>query len=156
IARLHGVDHFDDNHPITGDELDAAASAAGVEVEAGDIVMVRTGHLHFLRIGERDRYRLTSPGLSTRSIEWFFDNDIAAVAADTLVLECFPCEDPEQMLPVHMIQLRDMGLAQGQLWDLDDLAADCAADGRFDMLLSATPIPLTGSTGGVVAPTAIR
>ena len=32
-------------------------------------------------------------------------------------------------MPVHMIQLRDMGLAQGQNWHLDDLAADCAADG---------------------------
>lgn len=156
IARLHGVDHFEDNHPITGEELDAAADAAGITVEPGDIVLVRTGHLHYLRIGERDRYRLTCPGLSTRSIEWFSDHDVAAVATDTLVLECFPGEDPDQMLPVHMIQLRDMGMPQGQLWDLDELAADCAADGRFDVLLTATPIPLTGSTGGVVAPTAVR
>lgn len=156
IARLHGVDHFEDNHPITADELDAAVTSAGVTVEPGDIVLVRTGHLHFLHIGEKDRYRLTSPGLSTRSIEWFFDHDIAAVATDTLVLECFPGEDPEQLLPVHMIQLRDMGMPQGQLWNLDELAAGCAADGRIDFLLTATPIPLTGAIGGVVAPTAIR
>jgi hypothetical protein len=49
-----------------------------------------------------------------------------------------------------------MGLAQGQIWALDDLAADCAADGQHDFLLSATPIPLTGSTGGIVAPTAVK
>lgn len=156
IARLHGVTHFDDNHPITGDELDAAAAAADITVEPGDIVLVRTGHLHFLRIGEKDRYRMTCPGLSTASIEWFFDHDVAAVATDTFVLECFPGEDPGQLLPVHMIQLRDMGLAQGQLWNLDELAAACVVDDRFDFLLTATPIPLTGATGGVVAPTAVR
>ncbi len=156
VARLHGVDHFDDGHPISGDDLDGALAATGLTVEPGDIVLVRTGHMHFLRIGEKDRYRTTSPGLSTRSIEWLHDHDVAGVATDTLVLECFPGEDPAVLLPVHMIHLRDMGLAQGQIWHLDDLAADCAADGQWDVLLSATPIPLTGSTGGIVAPTAVK
>ncbi|QXC62805.1 cyclase family protein [Aquihabitans sp. G128] len=156
VARLHGVDHFDDGYPITGDDLDAAAAAAGLTVEAGDLVLVRTGHMHFLRIGEKDRYREVCPGLSTRSIEWFHDHDVAGVATDTLVLECFPCEDPAVLLPVHMIHLRDLGLAQGQLWHLDDLAADCAADGQFDFLLTATPIPLTRGLGGMVAPTAVK
>ena len=156
IARLHGVDHFDDNHPISGEELDQAAAAAGITVEPGDVVLVRTGQMHFLRVGEKDRYRVISPGLSTRSIEWFHDHQVAGVATDTLVLECFPCEDPAVLLPVHMIQLRDMGLAQGQMWHLDDLAAACAADGQADFLLTATPIPLTGASGGVVAPTAVK
>jgi len=49
-----------------------------------------------------------------------------------------------------------MGLVQGQLWALDDLAADCAADGQYDFLLVATPLPLTGAVGGVVAPTAVK
>ena len=34
IARLHGVDHFDDNYAITGDDLDRAAAAASVDVRA--------------------------------------------------------------------------------------------------------------------------
>ncbi len=55
-----------------------------------------------------------------------------------------------------MIHLRDMGLVQGQLWALDELAADCAADGQYDFLVSATPLPLTGSVGGTVAPTAVK
>ena len=156
VARLHGVDHFDDGYPITGEDLSGAADAAGVVIEAGDLIVVRTGHMHFLRIGQKDRYRTTSPGLSTRSIEWFADHDVAGVATDTLVLECFPGEDPTVLLPVHMIHLRDMGLAQGQLWALDDLAADCAADGQNDFLLTATPIPLVGGLGGMVAPTAVK
>ena len=32
----------------------------------------------------------------------------------------------------------------------------CAADGQWDMQLVATPIPLTGASGGLVAPTAIK
>ena len=60
------------------------------------------------------------------------------------------------MLPVHMLNLRDQGLVQGQLWYLDALAEDCAADGVYEFLLAATPLPLTGAVGGPVAPTATK
>ncbi len=156
IARLRGVDHFDDNYVITGDDLDAAAAGAGLTVQSGDAVLVRTGQMHYLRGGDRVRYSHPSPGLSTLSIEWFHDHDVAAVATDTMVFEVFPCEDPKVFLPVHMIHLRDMGLVQGQNWHLDDLAADCASDGQHDFLLVATPLPLTGAVGAPVAPTAIK
>jgi hypothetical protein len=84
------------------------------------------------------------------------DHDVAAVATDTLVFEVWPGEDPAVLLPVHLIHLVDMGMPQGQLWALDDLAADCATDGQYDFLLCATPLPLTRSVGGAVAPTAVK
>ena len=55
-----------------------------------------------------------------------------------------------------MINIRDIGLTQGQNWALDALAADCAADGQYDFLLTATPLPFTRAVGGPVAPTAIK
>lgn len=156
IARVHGVDYFEENHAITGGDLDAAAALGNVEVQPGDALLVRTGQMHFLRAGDRVRYSFPSPGLSTRSIEWFRDHDVAAVATDSMTFEVYPCEDPNVFMPVHMIQLRDMGLAQGQNWHLDDLAADCANDAQYDFLLCATPLPLTHAVGAPVAPTAIK
>lgn len=156
VARALGVDHFDDNHPISGEDLDAAERMAGVTVVPGDVVCVRTGQMHFLRDGDRSRFGDPTPGLSTRSIEWVRDHDVAGVATDTLVFECWPCEDPAVLLPVHMIHLRDIGLVQGQNWALDELAADCAEDSQYDFLLAATPLPLTRAVGGPVAPTAVK
>jgi kynurenine formamidase len=153
VARLHGVDHFDDNYAITGDDLDAAAQ---VMVQPGDAVLVRTGHMHFLRTGDKQRYSTPAPGLSTKSIAWLRDHDVAAVATDTITFEVYPCEDPAVFMPVHMIQLRDMGLVQGQNWYLDELADDCARDGQYDFLLVATPLPLTGAAGSPVVPTAVK
>ncbi len=154
VARLHGVAHFDHGYAITGDDLGAAAERAGVAVEAGDALLVRTGQMAHLP-HDRRRYANPSPGLSTQSIEWLHDHDVAAVATDTLVFEVFPGEDPDVLLPVHMIHLRDMGLLQGQNWYLDDLAAHCEATGRGDVLLVANPLPLTRSVGGPVAPVAL-
>ncbi len=153
VARAHGVEFFDDNYAITGDDLDRAART---RVEPGDAVLVRTGQMHFLRAGDKRRYSNPSPGLSTQSIEWLRDHDVAAVATDTMTFEVYPCEDPKVFMPVHMIQLRDMGLVQGQNWQLDDLAADCARDDQYDFLLVATPLPLTRAVGAPVAPTAIK
>jgi kynurenine formamidase len=150
------VDTFDDGRPISGDDLDAAAALGGLEVQPGDVVMVRTGQMAHLRSGDKRRFADPSPGLSTRSVEWLRDHDVAAVATDTLVFECWPGEDPAVLLPVHLLHLRDMGLLQGQLWYLDELADDCAADGQYDALLCATPIPFTRAAGGPVAPTAVK
>jgi kynurenine formamidase len=156
IARLHGVEYFDDAYAITGDDFERAVSQAGVTMASGDALLVRTGHMHFLRAGDKQRYSTPAPGLSSQSIEWLHDHDVAAVATDTITFEVYPNEDPRIFMPVHMIQLRDMGLVQGQNWHLDDLAADCAADGRATCLLVATPLPLTGAVGAPVVPTAIK
>ena len=156
IARLKGVDFFDEGYPITGDDLQEAADNAGVKVLPGDIVCVRTGHMHWLREGNKLHYSTPTPGLGLKSVPWIRDHDVAVVATDTIVFECYPPEDPAAMLPVHMVNIRDVGLTQGQNWVLDELAADCAADGQYDFLLTATPLPFTRAAGGPLAPTAIK
>jgi kynurenine formamidase len=156
IARLLGVEYFEDAHAITDDDLSTAERQAGVSVERGDILLVRTGQMEWLRRGDKRRFSDPSPGIGIAAIEYLHDKEVAAVATDTLVFEVWPSEDPAALLPVHMIDLRDLGLVQGQLWNLDELAADCAADGVHECLLAATPLPLTHAVGGPVAPTATK
>ena len=165
VARLHGVDHFDDGYPITGDDLDAAVARGGHHRRARRRRCWCAPGRWRSCAGDQQPLRPTRrPGLSTQSIEWLHDHDVAAVATDTLVFEVWPGEDPAVLLPVHMIHLRDMGLLQGQLWYLDELAADCAADGRYDFLLVATPAaahprrrrPGGADRGQVIAPVIVR
>jgi len=156
VARLLGVEYFEDAHAITGEDLATAERQAGVSVERGDILLVRTGQMEWLRRGDRRRFSDPSPGIGVGAIEYLYDKEVAAVATDTLVFEVWPPEDPAVLLPVHMIDLRDLGLVQGQLWHLDELAADCAADGVHEFLVAATPLPLTRGLGGPVAPTATK
>jgi kynurenine formamidase len=156
VARLQGVEYFDEGYAIDSDDLAAAEERAGVTVEPGDVLLVRTGQMHWLRRGDRQRFADPSPGLGVGAIEYLHDKEVAAVASDTLTFEVWPGEDPAALLPVHMIDLRDMGLVQGQLWALDELAADCADDGLSEFLLAATPLPITHAVGGPVAPTATK
>jgi kynurenine formamidase len=156
VLRAKGVDKLDDGYCITGDDLDAAEELAGVKVESGDIVLVRTGHMQLLRARDKVGYAFPSPGPSRHSVQWLRDHDVAAIATDTFPFEALPGDDPEFMLPVHLLHLVEMGLLQGQNFDLEDLAADCADDGVYEFLLSASPEPFVGALGTPVNPVAIK
>ncbi|MGK2949274.1 MAG: cyclase family protein [Acidimicrobiales bacterium] len=157
VARVLGHDVLPPRHLIRQGDLDAAVAMAGVTVEPGDIVLVRTGQMTHFKARDREGYLLgDQPGLTTDTIRWFRRHDVAAVAIDTLAMEVHPGEDPAVLFPVHAIQLRDMGLLQGQNWDLEALAAHCASDGVYEMLLVANPEPVTGGAGAPVNPVAIK
>jgi kynurenine formamidase len=106
--------------------------------------------------GNRTKYGAESPGLTMATSLWFHEREVAAVATDTMPFEVFPCERDDCFLPVHMLNLVEMGLTQGQNFDLEDLAAACAADGVYEFLLDASALPFTNGLGAPVQPVAIR
>ncbi len=156
VAGATGVETLAGGHAITGEDLDAAAEFGKVEVREGDIVLLRTGQMRHLHAGDRMSYAISTAGPSLQSVRWFREKSVAAVATDNLSFEVFPGEDDDVMLPVHMLHIVEMGLVQGQNFDLEVLAADCADDGRYSFLLSATPEPIVNAAGAPVTPVAIK
>ncbi|MET9511119.1 cyclase family protein [Streptomyces flavidovirens] len=155
VARARGVDRLAGDHAVTPEDLDAAEELARTRVRAGDIVLVRTGQIQTYLAGDKHAYGYPSPGLSVRTPEWFHARDVAAVANDTLTFEIFPPEIEDLWLPVHALDLVEMGMLQGQNWNLEELSTACAQEGRYAFLLSAMPEPFVGGTGTPVAPVAI-
>jgi kynurenine formamidase len=155
VARARGTDRLPGDHAVTPDDLDAAEELARTRVRAGDIVLVRTGQMRAYLAGDREGYAFPSPGLSVRTPEWFHGRDVAAVATDTLTFEVFPPEIDGMWLAVHALHLVEMGMLQGQNWNLEELSSACADSGRYAFLLSATPEPFVGGVGAPVAPVAV-
>ncbi|MFF8790395.1 cyclase family protein [Streptomyces sp. NPDC015125] len=155
VARAHRTEQLPGGYAITPEDLDAAEERAGTAVRAGDIVLVRTGQLRHYLAGDRQAYAFPSPGLSLRTPEWFHARDVAAVANDTLTFEIFPPEIENLWMPVHALDLVEMGMPQGQNWNLEELSTACAAAGRWTFLLSAVAEPFVGGSGAPVAPVAI-
>ncbi|MEV3990493.1 cyclase family protein [Streptomyces sp. NPDC049837] len=155
VARAKGVERLPGDHAVTPEDLDEAAEFGGVSVRAGDIVLVRTGQVQVYLAGDRQAYGYPSPGLSVRTPEWFHARDVAAVANDTLTFEIFPPEIEDLWLPVHALHLVEMGMLQGQNWNLEELSTACAQERRYAFLLSAMPEPFVGATGTPVAPVAV-
>lgn len=142
---------------FTPDDLEAVRLSQGVEVEQGDILLIRTGWMSwYLNTSAHTREnlaldslaRLKSPGLDggEATAEYLWNLHIAAVAADNPALEAWPHKlEVDSYLHYRLIGL--LGMPLGELWYLEDLATDCARDGVYEFLLTSAPLNLLGGVG---------
>jgi kynurenine formamidase len=158
VARWKGVRALEPGYAITPADLDATAAAERVEVRRGDLLIVRTGHMS--RYLDRNDWRHfdldDSPGVSVHTAPWMHAKEIAAIAADNYAVEVRPSELPPFRSPFHICAIPNMGLTLGEIFYLEELAVDCAADGRYEFLLVAPPLPVTRGVGTPINPYAIK
>ncbi|GAB2824295.1 cyclase family protein [Actinocorallia aurea] len=157
VGRVIGDGELPDGFAITEAHLTATAEAHGVTIGTGDIVCVRTGQLARARRDGWGEYAGgPAPGLSFTTAGWLHRTEIAAIATDTWGFEVRPNEFDNAFQPLHQVVIPNMGLLIGEMWDFEELAADCAADGSYAFLLAAPPLPITGAVGSPVNPLALK
>ncbi|GIJ49228.1 cyclase [Virgisporangium aliadipatigenens] len=148
--------------------VDAVARYQGVSWVGGDLLLLHTGwaaNYTAKSTAERAEFnrRNRSPGLAQReeTLRWLWDHEIALVASDTPAVEADPVIDSDFRLPgqappprgvdhdgmLHRPLIALLGMAMGELWKLDELAADCARDGRYEFFLTAKPLNVPGGVG---------
>jgi len=155
VARFRGVEALDPGTAIGVDELEAVAEAAGVEVGTGDALVIRTGFLGARRHDWGDYAGGSAPGLSLHTAPWLHENQIAAIVSDTWGIEVRPNE-VGILQPLHVVALVHMGMAFGEIFDLDALADDCSKDGTYEFMFVAPPLPITGAVGSPVGALALK
>lgn len=147
--------------PLTASEytvadLDGALAEQGSTITTGTILLVRTGWLQaYLGSSPEDRTvmgdkgGLTSCGIEpTREMaEWLWDNHVAAIALDCPAAETWPWD--MERGPLHYRTLGLLGLPLGEQFNLEEVAADSAGDGRYEGMLVSTPLNLIG---GIASP----
>lgn len=148
---------LDQRQPWTIDvaTLDACAAAQGVTLEPGDMLLFRTGWLSWLRsqpaaVHNELAEELHAPGLlaGKEMAAWLWNHHVASVATDTIAVESWPpaFADPERGF-FHIQLIAFFGMNLGELWDLDALADDCAADGVYEFMFTSAPLNITGGVG---------
>jgi len=155
LAEHRGADTLEPGYAITTDELDEYLAAKNLEIRPGDALIIRTGFMAARRDNWGDYAGGPSPGLSLHTAPWIRDNDIAAIATDTWGIEVLPNEI-DCWQPLHVVSLAHTGLAFGEMFDLDALSADSKADGIYEFMFCASPLPITGASGSPVSALAIK
>ena len=159
FPRCKGVPWLARAEAITAADMDGCARRQKVEVREGDFLLVRTGNLAMYRDGGKgwdDFAGGPRPGLGVSTIKWLHDKRVASVAADNYGVEVSPADVPDQRVTLHPIGIAYMGLLLGEIFDFEKLAEDCAADGVYDFLFVAPPLPVTRGVGSPIDPYAVK
>jgi kynurenine formamidase len=158
MPRLKAVSWLEASYGITIADLESGLDTQHVAIKAGDALLVRTGHLAMCRArGSWGDYAGgPAPGLAFETAEWLHRHQVAAIATDTWGMEVQPSQLAGTLHPLHQVFLPFMGLLVGEIFDLEKLAGDCAADDRYEFLFVAPPLPITGGVGSPINPLAIK
>jgi kynurenine formamidase len=156
VARHKGVDALDPGYAISADDLEECSRAQRVSVGRGDFVLIRTGQLGQRRGNWGDYAGGPAPGLGFASVPWIAEHEVAGVATDTWGMEVLPNESPDVFQPLHCVFIVAMGLYIGEIFDLEELGADCAGDGQYEFFFCAPPLPISQGVGSPVNPMAIK
>ena len=149
VAASRQVEYMEDEDVISATDLDAAEGFAGVAVESGDAVLVRSG-----RAIREERGEPAEPhgraGLDVDAVRWLHQREVALYGGDCI--ERFPPMHPEIPKPLHEFGLAAMGLALLDWPNVEVLAAVCRDEGRSDFLLLIAPLRIPGGTASAVNP----
>jgi kynurenine formamidase len=163
---------YDESDAIDPGEIAECLGAQGTELAEGDILLVRTGWIEWYQRQPTDvRTRLgdvgefAAPGFASGDelARTLWNLHIAAIGCDNPAVEVWPPSQltraeyeaarEEQMhlheLFTHCVLLPLLGLPLGEMWYLEALATDCAADGRYECFFTSAPLNLPA---GVASP----
>jgi kynurenine formamidase len=151
---------------IAAQEIADALSAAGVSPRQGDVLMLRSGWMSWhesASAGDREYAagppgEIGTPGLAhDESIpRWLWDQHFAAVVTDGPALEMLPVDASSLDTFLHIRLIALLGIAIGEMFLLDDLAADCAEDGVYEGMFVAAPLNKVGGSGSPANAVAIK
>ena len=148
IPRLKGVDYLPPGTAVYIEDLEAWEEQTGVRVSSGDVIFVRTG-----RWATPGSAGSGSAGLHASVAPWLRERDVAIVGGD-YANDAIPSDVQGVFLPIHQLTIVAMGVRLFDNLDLEALAEEAVRQGRWEFMLSASPIPVEGGVGSPMNPIA--
>lgn len=148
IPRLFNLEVLPYDSGIGEDEVRKSAEKEEVEIQEGDVVLLRTGWMRFW--DDRQKYlslEKGAPGVVEDGARFLAQKKISFTGTDTTAYE----RVPPHHLPCHVILLVDNGIQIMEMLNLEELARE----GIYTFLFIALPLKIRGGAGSPVRPIAI-
>ena len=147
VARYKKVETLAPGEEITAADLEATAKAQGVQVRAGDSVLIRTGYGKFFET-DKAKYMGLRPGPGESAANWLASKKVFLTGADQLTYEVYP--EKGTIFPAHRILIADNGIYIVENMNLEELATVLATRKNYEFALVLNPPRLRGLTGAPV------
>jgi kynurenine formamidase len=151
VAKHRGVERLPVGYEIGLDELKTVLEKQGVQVQKGDVVLIRTGHGNLWK-KDNDTFGSGEPGIGLDVARWLITQDIAMVGSDNWGVEVDPPANKNRPIEVHQWMITKNGIYFLENLDLEGLAADRA----YEFAFLFAPLRLKGATGSPGNPIAVR
>ncbi|UCE34881.1 MAG: cyclase family protein [Deltaproteobacteria bacterium] len=129
-------------------ELQRASEDQGVEIEKGDVVLIRTGWMRFW--DDRKKYLSVEkgvPGVIEDGANFLASREISFTGTDTTAYD----RVPPHYLPCHIILLKENGIQIMEMLNLEELSKNRI----YAFLFIALPLKIRGGAGSPIRPIAI-
>ncbi len=150
MTKVYDSNPVPDGTAFNKDAIKAAAKAADITLEAGDIVLFHTGKMAAL--AETQDFSPTAPGLGLEGARYLAELGIAAIGTDTWAVEAIPFESPEHVFPVHPVLLAEYGVYILENMVTEPLARDDVTEFFFVLGMPR----LKGTVQAMVNPIALK
>jgi kynurenine formamidase len=150
VAGWKGAGRLPEKYAVSGDDLADCAAAQGVEVGAGDVLLVRTG---FGACWDDEALYLRAAGVAKSGSLWAAERGAAAVGADNMTWDVPEERDLEtgSTLFGHVYLLPRKGI-----YIIENLALEeLARDRRYEFGFLGVPLKFRGATGSPLRPLAL-
>jgi kynurenine formamidase len=128
---------------ITAAHLEQTAKAQGVDVRAGDSLLIRTGWGQYFGKDNARFLGEQSPGPGQDAARWIIDHKVRLAGNDTATFEKRPAAYGKELFSVHMMLLADSGI-----YIMENANLEPVGDARVGVaLLVVTPLKIEGATG---------
>jgi kynurenine formamidase len=154
VPRLRGIPYLSNGDAVLPADLELWEKRNDVRIEAGDVVLIRTGR--GARVDATGPWRVVAnaAGPHPSLAAWLKSRDVAALGSD-VANEVAPSVVPGVSNPMHMLTIIAMGMPLMDDLDLEGVAKEAAARSRPTFLFVAAPLRIRGGTGSPVNPLAI-
>lgn len=151
MPRLKGVPYLEPGTKLYREDIEAWEEHAGVHLESGDALLLRTGR--WARRAALGPHREMS-GWDATVIPFMAERDIALLGADSVH------EAPDSVPglgfnPIHRFAIVARGMNLLDNLDLEEAAETAARLNRWEFMLVVAPLRVPGGTGSPVNPLAI-
>ena len=155
IPKIKKAEWIEPGDRIMPSDLDAAQKDHRVQVEEGDVLLVRTGRAKRRKVkGGWDPWREGLPGLDASCLPWLHERRIAVLGSDG-ASDAMPSGYEGVLLPIHVGTLVAMGVHLIDNADFDAASEACARAGRYEFVFVMAPLVLERGTASPVNPLAV-
>lgn len=152
VAGHFHLDALPEGFAISPQQIEEICEHQHVEINAGDVVLLRTGWAKYWRDPQKfitagTGGQVTGPGPELPAAEWLSQRRVFAAGSDTVAFE----KVPDANMPVHVHLLVEKGIHIVECLNLEELASAEV----YEFLFTAAPMKIEGGTGAPVRPIAI-